>query len=1065
MWMELGDLQGLVVGIVVVIICALLVWAITSLTVRERPFEERLEQQRRMENALLQLDSLVSTPSQKKDKLKKKNKKQKSAEHEDVAPAHPGTAGKIENEPKKPVKMVELEIEPEVIETLPDEPTITTGKKKKASKTATPSPSIAAAKPILINREEKSAVRMTEETPEIVHRRSTPKDAVELKHDRDRRQSDVIDSEVLNGLHAEPAPKVLAELVEHQPSKVSHARLEPTKAVVVEQPLLSSGQDVGGKTTGRSASRDKVKKQHRDEVELSNGLENVREVIIKAQTAAPVAVAPPLPSSEQAPKKKAKTNGPSTQAVARSKDIEHLVELTEKANLDDTDVHRLIDILCSKLPNADAAALLTASGEWSKKGQKDPLQVLLKQVEEKKKETEEEKLRTQTANEKVRELQGELADIRQKMTAVVKQNTDHIASQRQDNANLSARLQQQEGTVAMLKAQLDTMKAQLTESHTELQRVKAENMHLVTNAQQFANSEALMEEMRQKVKVMDDALKSNAVKYNQCDNMRKSLEVSIKHYERESQMMVQRYSETPDELHKAQVHNQSLLMEIEHLKATAQCFEKELAVRYDELKVNENKLHDVSRQKAEVEGRLRLADTQVTELANTIRQKDVDVQALRAQLCEMLAELKQIKDIPVNARGDVGEELVQKKTCALLNESMPASGNAEELLRLSSRLETSLNEKKVATDEADVLRQQLADKLAELEALRRAGEDKTAAFTSAIADLDRTKGELQAKSAEVDRLVTELEVLRQDNAKCEEMKTSLVTLTGQLQSMEAERAASESQLHEKEAMVSRLEADLNQTKDSLREIESRLHKRDEEFAQIEGDLLRQKEGDASSSQTEVELGERLRQKEAEFNDIQSRLNQKEADHADAERRLHEKETAFTDVESALHAKATLCTDIEARLQEKTTSYDDLESRLRGKESEYEQAAARLRELDAKNETLIKELETVKEQLAAVISDQERVTSELTKSLSTIEALQGASNSASQLESELDRRAQELNQLRAELEQLRDANASLQKLVDEMKAEKVESLGNTLTSEETEKLRTALEERDKEIMVW
>jgi chaperonin cofactor prefoldin len=88
---------------------------------------------------------------------------------------------------------------------------------------------------------------------------------------------------------------------------------------------------------------------------------------------------------------------------------------------------------------------------------------------------------------------------------------------------------------------------------------------------------------------------------------------------------------------------------------------------------------------------------------------------------------------------------------------------------------------------------------------------------------------------------------------------------------------------------------------------------------------------------------------------------------------------------------------------------------------------------------------------------------LTKSLSTIEALQGASNSASQLESELDRRAQELNQLRAELEQLRDANASLQKLVDEMKAEKVESLGNTLTSEETEKLRTALEERDKEIM--
>jgi len=38
------------------------------------------------------------------------------------------------------------------------------------------------------------------------------------------------------------------------------------------------------------------------------------------------------------------------------------------------------------------------------------------------------------------------------------------------------------------------------------------------------------------------------------------------------------------------------------------------------------RIQDMSRQKSEVEGRLRLADTQITELANTVRQKDAELQ-------------------------------------------------------------------------------------------------------------------------------------------------------------------------------------------------------------------------------------------------------------------------------------------------------------------------------------------------------------------------------------------------------------------------------------------------------
>ena len=37
-------------------------------------------------------------------------------------------------------------------------------------------------------------------------------------------------------------------------------------------------------------------------------------------------------------------------------------------------------------------------------------------------------------------------------------------------------------------------------------------------------------------------------------------------------------------------------------------------------------VQDMSRLKADVEGRLRLAETQITELANSVRQKDTEVQ-------------------------------------------------------------------------------------------------------------------------------------------------------------------------------------------------------------------------------------------------------------------------------------------------------------------------------------------------------------------------------------------------------------------------------------------------------
>jgi len=48
---------------------------------------------------------------------------------------------------------------------------------------------------------------------------------------------------------------------------------------------------------------------------------------------------------------------------------------------------------------------------------------------------------------------------------------------------MTSRLQQKETAVNVLHSQMETLKAQLSDSHTELQRVKSENAVLLSKSQ------------------------------------------------------------------------------------------------------------------------------------------------------------------------------------------------------------------------------------------------------------------------------------------------------------------------------------------------------------------------------------------------------------------------------------------------------------------------------------------------------------------------------------------------------------------------------------------------------
>jgi len=223
------DLQTVLISVVVFVILALLIWLITSLTVRERPFEERLEEQRKMEKALMLVGSKQG--SAKKDKPKKKNKKLKGAERDGTEVS----GDKVENVAKtKTDKMVELEIDPtEIIETSLSEPPVNiTEKKVKSGKPGSPTK----VKPILVNKEEKSNVQKTEQATEFRHRR-VRKDEVELKHERELRKSDgqiKLAAAAVNGFHSETTDDDLPVVAARSPSE------QKSRKVLQELESLSS---------------------------------------------------------------------------------------------------------------------------------------------------------------------------------------------------------------------------------------------------------------------------------------------------------------------------------------------------------------------------------------------------------------------------------------------------------------------------------------------------------------------------------------------------------------------------------------------------------------------------------------------------------------------------------------------------------------------------------------------------------------------------------------------------------------------------------------------------------
>ncbi|XP_052105330.1 ribosome-binding protein 1-like isoform X6 [Mytilus californianus] len=207
------DPQVIMIGIVAFVVSAVLIYLISAFGFKEKSYEEAIAEQKKR----LEAEQDKVRKEKKAEKEKKKGKKSKDK------PKEKNVQQVNDTEPER--KMVNLEIEPEIIE-----PQLSSDQESKPKSKAKKNP-----KPILLNKDEKPKV--APQMQETIHFKATPKDEVELLHEHEKerktshtkpKKEEKIKIEMKEVKKAQP---VVEDMVIVQTQKLQAAAPTPEKKV------------------------------------------------------------------------------------------------------------------------------------------------------------------------------------------------------------------------------------------------------------------------------------------------------------------------------------------------------------------------------------------------------------------------------------------------------------------------------------------------------------------------------------------------------------------------------------------------------------------------------------------------------------------------------------------------------------------------------------------------------------------------------------------------------------------------------------------------------------------
>ncbi|XP_046372970.1 ribosome-binding protein 1-like isoform X10 [Haliotis rufescens] len=903
------DPQTLLIGVAAFVISAILIYLISAFTMKEKTFEEVLEEQRRRQE-----EEREKQKSEKKAEKEHKKKYRKGKEKTKEKPDKPAPVQ--ETDVQRDHKMVNLEIDPEIIE--PVETVALNTKKSKNKKS----------KSILVNKEEKPLVTDGKQTKELYHKDMAPKDEVELHHEQRGKDKQ----------HPE------------QQSKASKKQEKAREAERLEKERIIH-----------------VEKRTETMVEI----QHTRAVMAESEV------------------KSARAKGGVLAADGSPLNGSKLIASVKSANLKDSEIQTLIEILLNRQGISTSGAGAASATEWNKKSQKgDPTSLLRKQLEEKERALQEEQTIAMSASSRVKELRQDLSSEKAKFATLEKRYQEKLSLQEREIESLHARMQNTHQQHMRDSEALQSKVAQLETAgdRNVIQKLQEEKKilseTLAKTASEKTISPAEVNNLKQKVQIMEKELSSNAIKLNASENAKKSLEQKLAKFEDQLKkhdagqkdsdvQMTRRMEEVSQELRRAEARNDTLVndkkkangeltkandalnnaqQEVSTLKSKLQELEKHLSAS-DNQKELETKLQESERKKLDLEGNIKNLEKQLFVIQKQRAELESDMKSLQQENYALAEEMKTTKErqagegqeaptAPAGApNGDVHEKADGKQIEIREHEKILGEKLAE-IGRLTTDIQSQKQQVSSLQEQLDAQKKKNNDEksqaqVSEIEALDKgvlqrifpdiavnaklvhndwmgqfereastyitnisSKSSESAAQDSRVQELVSSNAKLQSQVSEYKQLVTDAETKLQQLEKSVESEEK--RWKKELQEAQSNLKTSTSRVSELEQIMTKYKSEVTVIKKSLAETEKRLGE-----AESNSQLV----NESRAESTAVE--EKCRQ-------FQERVGQLEESNSQYEKQVQEYRNVLALTEDKLSQLEQQAKSEESRWQDKIT---------------------------------------------------------------------------------------------------------------------------------------------------
>ncbi|XP_071795322.1 ribosome-binding protein 1-like isoform X6 [Asterias amurensis] len=726
-----------------------------------------------------------------------------------------------------------------------------------------------------------------------------------------------------------------------------------------------------------------------------------KEAVVVAQKAPVSQTAPPPAKKETSvPLKKeasspAKSKGKGSRSVAASGDkgsgpagdtavdtgamkAKNLTAMLKAASLSNKEVQQLVEVLLNK--NGGSAAAASTSENWVKANQRDPMQAMKKQLQEKEQALHNEMLLAQSSSQKVKELRVELNQEKGGRLQIESRYKEKVQNQAREIEAFKVRMQQSHDSHARETQNLQTRIKQMESrtDNTSLEALKQENARLkaeaTRNAQHFQNE---MQKIKSQASNNESHMRQSEEQRRNLETKRAQLEQQLKMFEagqagqRENETALsKRLSEVSEELRKAESRLQTATCDGDKAKEMVVSLSKESETLKSQLQDVYRLDSEKSTQMATMEARVRDAEKQKATLESVVidsKGKLGDAERLSSQKDKEIKNLKDAKSSLASQLETKTKELSLAMEANKPNGDMAPEGSKEDTITKKDH-ENIVNEKEKALA---ALQQQVSASKKELESVKQTVEqqkqrnnklqEKNWKAMEALAAAEKTSSEKVSKA-----VTDQKEELNATLFK--EQETSRKYLTKIFPDISVKEGLAHKDWmsqFEKNALnylaVQKASSGLEVT-----ELSSKLSGLEEEKTKLVSQCQHYK---SVLSDTEGILNKLQSSVESEEKKWQDKLSIKDTALAQAKRELASVQEQQKDVEGLRKASAEK-EALAAELEKAKTSISQMEKERSASSAEYESTCRELKDVQNQLRQLMEELNTANKRAENSVSSDE-----------------------------------------------------------------------------------------------